>query len=289
MLKRLFASRRRPYIPGLNTPEVIEIDLSCTKLRMQLPPHHDYEGFEARQAPIPQVNIYDPSIYRDSTFGDPFSSSVFIKRGWEYYGPIWRMQPVASTTFIAVVEQVNCLPEGMSCFNPSHLEQALLRLCYRMGPEKPRQAVKRAPINWAIRQSGDTLWVHYEIHKDMSKIHVPSPFSASEYSSYVVTPLDDRHYLRLMFHNYGYAPVEQAIMCMNALRDRVCRHIELEFSLSARTQMEQARGRWPDARISSQRDPENWVYPKWRDGDFGKGEPDIVILKPGSPPPPFVP
>ncbi|WP_431689247.1 hypothetical protein [Hahella sp. NBU794] len=289
MLKRLFASRRHPYVPGLDKPENIEIDLSGSKLCLQLPPHHDSDGFEDLQAPIPRVNIYDPTVYPESTIDDLFTNTLFIKRNWDYYGPFWRLRRLGYTTFIAVVEQVNCLPEGMSCFNPHHLEQALVRLCYRMGPEKPRQAEKRAPMNWEARQSGDTLWVHYEIHKDLSKIHVPSPFSAAQYSSYAVTPLDDRHYLRLMFHNNGYAPVEYAIRHMNALRDKVCRHIKLELSPSARAQQEQARQRWPDARISPQREPENWIYPEWRDGDSTRGEPDTIILKSGTTPPPFVP
>ncbi|ABC30429.1 conserved hypothetical protein [Hahella chejuensis KCTC 2396] len=287
MLKRLFASRRHPYIPGLNKPERIEIDLSGAKLCLQLPPHHDYEGFEAMQTPIPKVNIYDQSIYRDSTPEDPFSSSVFIKRGWEYYGPIWRMQPVASTTFIAVVEQVNCLPEGMSCFNPHHLEQALIHLIYEMGPNDPLPGVRLAPVNWVVRAAGETQWTFFEVHQDLARIHAPNPSSAASYSSYAVTPLDDRYYLRLMFHNHGYVPVGQAIYNMNTLRDKVCRNIVLQLSPSAQAQMDRAQRCWPDARISPQREPENWVYPEWRYGESGLNEPLVVILKPGSAPPPF--
>ncbi|ABC30428.1 conserved hypothetical protein [Hahella chejuensis KCTC 2396] len=289
MLKRLFASRRHPYIPGLNRPETIEIDLSGTKLCLQLPPHHDSDGFEDVQAPIPQVNIYDPALYRDSTLDDPFSSTVFIKRNWDYYGPFWRLRRLGYTTFIAVVERVNCLPEGMSCFNPHHLEQALIHLIYQMGPNTPARGERIAPVNWVVRQSGDSLWVHYEVHKNLGELIEEEDFMRAQYSSYAVTPLDDRHYLRLMFHNNGYAPVEYAIRHLNVLRDKVCHHIELKLSPSARAQQEQARHRWPGARISLQREPENWVYPEWRYGESGIGEPRVVILKPGSSPPSFVP
>jgi len=264
MFKRLFASRRHPYIPGLNRPETVETDLSGSKLRMLLPPHHDAHGFEDVQAPIPRVNIYDPTIYRGNTDEYPFSNTAFIKRNWDYYGPVWRLRRLAYTTFIAVVERVNCLPEEMSCFNPHHLEQAVVRLLYRMGPEKPRQSEKRAPVNWTVRHSGDALWVHYEIHQNLGKLIEEEAFMRAQYSSYAVTPLDDRHYLRLMFHNNGYSPTEYAIRHMNALRDKVCRHITLELSPSAKAQQEQARQRWPDARISTHREPEDWVYPEWR-------------------------
>ncbi|WP_226662945.1 hypothetical protein [Microbulbifer aggregans] len=51
MLKRLFASRKHPFIPGLNRPEKVEIDLSGSKLTMLMPPHSNYQGFAGKEPP----------------------------------------------------------------------------------------------------------------------------------------------------------------------------------------------------------------------------------------------
>jgi hypothetical protein len=59
MFSKLFASRKRPYIPHRYERDHIEIDFSGSRLSLDLIPH---EGFEA--VPILfSVNTSDTSIY----------------------------------------------------------------------------------------------------------------------------------------------------------------------------------------------------------------------------------
>lgn len=290
MLKRLFASRKTPYIPGLHTPEKIQVDLSGNTLELLLPPHHDYEGFEASQAPISNVNIYDPGLYSDPDKKETIGfSRAFINRRWEYYGPFWRGKPIGSTTFVATVDRVNKFPEGMTCFNPNHLEQGLIHLMYMMGPFKPQYGKREAPLNWCVAKKQDSIWFQYSVSDTYENLAKEHESMRSYYSSYIVTALDDIHYLRLMFHNMGYVPVVEAIRNMNALRDKVFKNLHLNLGVSSSQQLDAAKQRWPSAKASEHRSPESWVYPEWRSGDRSKNEPDIVILKAGSSPPPFTP
>lgn len=287
MLKRLFASRKHPYIPGIDTPERIEFDLSGNKLSLTLPPHSDYEGFEARQAPVKQLNMFDESVFNEPE--KPFARSLFVKRTWELYGAIWNSRPVGSISFAAIVEKVNCLPEEMSCLNPNHFEQVINLLMYQMGPASPELGEMLAPVNWQLSTNGEVTWSIFEMHKDMSKLSSPAPFTAAQYSSFAITPLDDRFCLRLLFHNSGYAPVEHANQHMNEVRDEVLRSAELTLNPSAEQRLKQIKKQNPDASLSKKRELENWQYPEWRGGYSSKGEPPIVILKPGSAAPKFTP
>jgi len=282
MLKRFFASRKNPYIPGFDTPEKIEIDLSGNTLELLLPPHHDYEGFEARQLPISNVNIYDASFYSDSEAGETFShSSAFISRNWEYYGPIWRGRYIASTTFVAAIDRVNTFAEHMTCFNPNHLEQAIIHFLYKTAPFKPNKGLKKAPLNWKVVDQQYSKWFYFDVVNNCDNLQKEGEFIKAQYSSFAVTALDQHHYLKLMFHNNGYVPVSYAIKHMDALRDKVLGNIKLSLGPSSIRQFENAKQRWPSAKASEHRDPENWVYPEWRSGERSKNEPKIVILKPG--------
>lgn len=293
MLKRLFASLKHPYMPGLDTPERIVTDLSGSKLILELPPHYCSSGFEEHKSPVPSIDFYNSALYPKETVNSyPFSNTTFIGRDWEIYGPIWKSGYEGSISFRAVVDRANCLPDGMSCFNPNHFEQVITRQLFRMGPEKPNFGEQLAPVNWRVENKGSwtltgTPWISYEVHKKPDGD--PTSFAPAQYSSYIVTPLDDRHYLRLMFHNLGYLPAEYSNRFADSVRDQVYRSIDLTLSASASRQQEAALAKWPDARISKHREPENWQYPDWRDGDSAKGEPTVVITRYRTPIPTFEP
>jgi len=63
MFKRLFASRKNPYIPGLDKPEHIRLNIGGCRLEMDIPPHYDSDGFGEAKEPTDIPNIYDTSLY----------------------------------------------------------------------------------------------------------------------------------------------------------------------------------------------------------------------------------
>ncbi|MEC8907358.1 hypothetical protein SAMN05421686_104218 [Thalassolituus maritimus] len=282
MLKRLFATRKHPYMPGLNTPEQITVNLSGSVLSLKLPPHYRSDGFEAHCDPIEAMNIYDPTGYGGDPVGTAvFNSKRFISRQWEFFGPLTRLRYIGSISFVAVVERIDSLPEGMSCFNPNHFEQVINRLIFKMGPETPQIAKKIAPVNWRTEVKNGCLWLYYEIHK------ADDADPESQFSSYAVTPLDDHHYIRLMFHNLGNKPSEHSNRFVNSVRDKVLNSVTLTLSEYAQQRKAEVNSQWPDATISPQRQPYNWIYPEWRDGDTSKGERHVVITQYHTQPPKF--
>src|SRR5690554_7595691 len=162
-LRRLFATHKRPYIVGLNNPDRIRVNLSGCELQLTLPPHNSLEGFDEPVPPHYIANIHDTSLYNEYEYNQPFSQVQFIRRDWNYFGPIWDGPYMAVTDFMATVMRVNCLPEGMSCLNPYHLEQVVMRLLY-WSVETPEFGEKIAPINWRIENKANHTWVVYEQH-----------------------------------------------------------------------------------------------------------------------------
>ena len=57
MLNRLFASRKRPFLSGLNNPQHIEMDISGSKLELDVPSHND-ASLPEQQAPLSHFNLY---------------------------------------------------------------------------------------------------------------------------------------------------------------------------------------------------------------------------------------
>ena len=128
MLKRLFATRKRPWIPGRHEREKFEIDFSGSVLALELPPHHDYEGFPAESVKT-KVNLYDESRFtsieqlRNMEYKELYEqkgleSQGVTKRDWELFGPVWRDPPLGTVAFSMVVCRSDALHESMSCFKP---------------------------------------------------------------------------------------------------------------------------------------------------------------------------
>ncbi|ROS00196.1 hypothetical protein EDC56_2834 [Sinobacterium caligoides] len=292
MIKRLFASRKRPYIPFRDQPERVQINLSGTIITMDLLPHMDYEGFKADHLPT-HVNVFDDKTYNNTNHlpvwqrSDSAMKSIHA-RDWELLGPPWRSRPFGSITFAITLMRTDQMPEAMSCFNPAHFEQLVLRSAHSRGPASPEYAKVKAPVNWRLHEQNGNTWIYYETRKDFSDFTTaPLPFSETQVDSTLHIPLGDRHYLFINFSYLGYAPAKYSFAHMNKIRDAVCKSIECQLSPSAQQQLISAREQWPTAKAQPEREPEPWRYPEWRRGDRDKGEEDILIIKPGSPAPSY--
>jgi hypothetical protein len=251
--------------------------------------HYRSDGFEADLEPTDIPDIYPSNVYN---YGhpepQPFSYAFCIRRNWEYFGPIWRGRCLGGTSFHASSLRIDCLPKGMSCFNPEHLEQVILRYLYDIGPGMPDRRKQVAPVNWRVEEKQGNLWVLFESHNllDPSK---EEEGGDANFETYAVTAIDDGYLLFLTFDNYGYLPVSEAVENINKVRDLVCGSIHWTLSDTLAARKEAVLQQYPNATISSQRDPEPWVYPtKWRYGNSEKGESEFVIEEPGSPAPEFV-
>jgi len=289
MFKRLFASRKNPYIPGLNNPEHIILNIGGCRLEMDIPPHYDSAAYEKEPTDVP--NIYDASLYEsnsDSHFYNPNGAFLFngllpISRYWEFLGPFWYDQYLGLTKFLVSVLRVDCLTEGMSCLNPDHFEQVILRFLFDKGPDSPDLIKKIAPVNWQIKEIGHQPWVLFEQREDDPNQDI----TGANFHSYAATAIDDRYFLLVYFINFGYTPSELSIANMNAFKDRIMDSVRWQLSDAAQKRLQEVKTQWPDAKLSQHRKPEDWVYPEWRRGDKQKGEPNIVILKRNTPPPEF--
>ena len=289
MFKRLFASHKNPYVPGLDNPERVSVSIAGCKLDITLPPHYSSAGFDADVAPKDIPNIYERSIY---DYGNEYDDNKFsyancIRRTWEFFGPIWKFDSIGMTDFQVTSLRVDCLPDGMSCFNPAHLEQVVMRYLYETGPAMPDYGKKLAPVNWRIQTKQGNPWILFEQHKDLPKDKLEEP-EDSNFKAFAITALDDSYILFLRFINYGDIPVENSINAANKVRDLVCDSIHWELSDYAEKQKQSALAQNPGATITPDRKPEPWKYPaKWREGIASQGESGAVILEPGDLAPEF--
>jgi len=289
MFKRLFASRKNPYVPGLDNPERVSVSIAGCKLNITLPPHYSSAGFDADVAPKDIPNIYERSIY---DYGHEYEDNKFsyancIRRGWEFFGPIWEFGYIGRTDFQVTSLRVDCLPEGMSCFNPAILEQVVMRYLYDGGPARPHHGKKLSPVNWRVESKQGNPWIFCEEHKDLPSNKPEEPEDAN-FEAYAFTALDDGYVLFLRFINFGDIPAEYSINAANRVRDRICGSIQWHLSSYAEQRKQEALTNISNASITPHREPEPWKYPpKWRDGDLEKGEPRIVVIEAGDPAPEF--
>ena len=286
MFKRLFASRKNPYIPGLDNPEHIRLNIGGCRLEMDIPPHYNSDGFEAKKEPTDIPNIYDADLY-DPNGEFLFNGVLALRRNYEYFGPFWETSYEGFTEFSIAVERANCLPEGMSCLNPAHFEQVILRFLFDKGPDSPGSIKKIAPVNWQVKQIGNQPWILFEQRVWVKEGLPDRDITIANFRAYAATAIDDRYFLLLDFRNFGYTPSETSIANMNAFKDRIMDSVRWQLSEAAQKRLHEVKAQWPGAEISQHREPEDWVYPEWRRGDKQNGEPNIVILKRNTPPPEF--
>ena len=279
MLNRLFASRKRPFLAGLNKPQHIEMDISGSRLELDVPAHNDAATPE-QQEPLRHFNLYSTEGF-DPDDGS-FSTALLMGRDLDLYGAPFGLSSSIGTISVKIsVDRVDCLPQGMTCLNPEHFEQVVIRFIHRLGPGRHFGLI--GPRAWKLLPTDHLPWVVYEMHDDLTGVTEPTLHHFTEYSSYAVTPLDDRYILRIMFLNTGSPPVGFS----RRVRDQICCSLKLTLSADLTRRIAEVKEQWPDARITESREPEHWVSPKWRYGRTSEGEPRIVILEAGSPAPEF--
>lgn len=290
MLNRLFATRKNPYVPGADTPEKLEIDFSGSVLSLELPPHSDYEGFQAKPVPT-HINIYDNDQYEDEE-GLPewqkegASYYHILKRSIEFRGPFWRGRPFGTIRLSIGITRHDALPEGMSCFNPAHFEQVAIRKLYHRGPFDLGYHPKKGPMNWRlIPQTCGHTGIYFETHWDFSTEPAQMEYQKAMHDCILMLPLENQHSLCIYFIYYGYAPANDSINAMSHIREEILKTIQLRLSETSKNQLAQIQKQSPNAKASIKREPENWMYPEWRDGN--EGEDHIVITKAGTPMPEF--
>jgi hypothetical protein len=293
MLNRLFASRKRPFIPNRDQRDTVEIDLSGTKLRLTLPPHSDYEGFKKDEAPS-HINIYDDTDYigdehLPSRQREGISHQLICERSWEFYGPAWRSRPYGSVDLRIVLCQHDLMPESMSCFNEEHFEQIAIRSAYYNGPARPNSQKTITPQNWSLNLSDGNTWIYFEKWPDLNSQNNSESEEHTYRNHELRIPIDDRLFLILNFRYLGYAPASQCLHNMDSLKDSILKSIECVLSDSAKQSLKSARQKWPNAQASKSRSPEVWTYPETREGKIHLGEDRLIIINPGSPPPAFSP
>lgn len=288
-LKQLFATRKNPYKPWENQRDTVEIDLSGTRLSMELPPHSNIEGFTREPAPT-TVNVYDDSAYQSDAESQGWQrEGIAIRhlcsRDWDFRGPQWEQWPYGKVIFAASLARYDALPEDMSCFNPAHFENVVLRRAYYRGPGQPDFAKQTAPNNWQLFSFDGNTAIYYEFHPDLSDPSImQDPFDKACTTSCLYIPVGTRHFLQLNFKFMGYAPADESLENMNTVRDEVLSAVHCLLSDAQSKDLQQARSQWPNAKARTSFNPQPWIYPEWRRGE-NENEPEIVRVTTGSPPP----
>lgn len=282
MLKRLLSSAKRPYIPGINSPEDITIDLSGNALSLKLLRNHDYEGFEERIAPILKPNIYDKQTYQRDPYG-PFSYTTLFSRKWELYGPYWRVRPIGSIRATGTLLRAENLPEDMSCMVPNHFEQVVIRYLFNNGPERPQFGVRVAPVNWKIFNSHDTPWIYCEEHDKNSGDEIA-------WTGFSFAPVDYNIFLMLGFDCVNSEKKEREAVNehFRSIAYLVSSTLNLRYSTEIQAKLQRLNGSTKESKYSKHREPESWVYPwAWHRGSAEHGEPPIVVTDSGTPAPEY--
>ena len=69
--RRLFSTRKHPYIPGRHQPETLRVNLSGSLLTLQLPAHTPFDSLDEDKKPPAEVDIFDDDKYTDIDKGLP--------------------------------------------------------------------------------------------------------------------------------------------------------------------------------------------------------------------------
>jgi hypothetical protein len=279
MLKLLSASRHHPYLPGLENPQLIRVNLSGSRFEFQVPAYLDIRTVEKLNPIDLRLDIHNLRYF--SRASPDFCSATLFNRDLDFYSTLCGVKSIGTIGVVAMVERVDCLSNGMNCLNPAHFEQVVMRLLHRLGPGNPGFWKKIAPVNWRVFCRGDSTWINCEMRNDIDAILKPTPYDNMQFTSFAITALDERHILRVMHNTLGYAPEP----FVQKVRGQICRSVKLTLSDEVKARMAAVKARWPNAKVSEFREPEQWTYPKWRKGHADLGEPNIVVSKLGSPPP----
>lgn len=285
--RRLFSTRKHPYIPGRHKTETLSVNLSGSLLTLQLPAHTPFDSLDKDKKPPAVVDLFNDNNFTDVDIGQPEwqlrgeSGLGLMRRTLGFLAPPWHQSDrYGRMSFGMGIGRMEIMPQEMSLFNPAHLEQVVIRNTYFSGPMQPTRRHVEGPVDWRAKEGPAGTWLYYELHDIHDETHIRTS---------ITLPLSHRHSLSLGISCFGYQPMHLFYKYFEDIKGAALNSITLELSERAQRELDQAKQRWPEAKASPARLPEDWVYPKYRRGDRSKGEPRIVILKPGTPPPPFKP
>ncbi|WP_444937731.1 hypothetical protein [Microbulbifer sp. JMSA002] len=294
MFERLFASRKKPFVPNRDKLETLTANLSGSHFSISLPPNSVADINEEYYGP--RIDIYNREAYDDLSRGKWYQEGrmpgqSILKRNWGFYGPPWISREYGFLTISIRVYRVDDLPESMSCFNPSHLEQVILKdLYFHYGPPEIDMIPKAAPIKWHSKNINGINWLYCEAHPKCSELELrENPFSEAVYDTQLYAPIDDQYFIDVNFSALGYAPATYSIAAMENLMTNTYSTLNLKLSPAMQKRKEEIKRQFPEARFSQARDPEPWVYHKIRKGNSRVGEDSFVVVKKGTPPPNFNP
>lgn len=293
MLKRLFASRNNPCFASASRWDTLVYDLSGNRLEITLPPQ-DYEFPEEDNGK--RFNLFDPSSYEYNSqpdrngypaHGRGYSRNPVWRRNWYTYGSIFRSQHIGSLQSAAVICDISRMAGKLNCFNPEQMERLIIHeLYYSDGPGLSFNEYK-APTNWQIKKLNEIEWVYFESweYKPAWVEFTPKTFGC-HFASCLITPLFADKYLVLSFSATGSLPAEPSNTLMKKRISEIIPSIKLTLSPEATKQLTDAKRCNPNVTYSTNRQPEPWKwYDSFREGDYAKGEKDIVFEGACSPPP----
>lgn len=268
------------------------MDLSGNIFKVALPPH-SMPMLDSTEKYSPKVNMYDLSKYSDlSNLRDYQQGALhglhFLSRDFSYRGSILGDSYFGRIAFGASSRRVRDLPESMSCFNPKHFEQVILRdLYFDLGPGGFGSDPELAPCNWQVREINGTTWVYCEeMQRTRNNVKglPPQNINDSHRTISLCTPLADEYFLMVGFNFFAFEPIARTVANMYELAESIISTLELELTDSTEARVDTIKSKFPNVKYSKHRNPEEWKYFRLEvSGD------EYTILEEGSPPPPWQP
>ena len=292
MLKRLFASRKKPCFRPGGPWQTRRFDLSGCQLEITLPPH-DQEFAEDDHGD--SFNLFDPNMFSYETEPnergfEPRNRGIsypgIFLRKWNTYGPIWE-GPVGFLQCSSVVCDISRMKAKLNCFNKDQMEQLLIHSLYFSKGPGGKSRENTAPVNWQIKNLNGAEWIYCESwERKPDWIAFPDPHVEVRFAVWMVTPLFHDKYLMCTFSSFGTLPAAPSNQLMMERIHNIIPSLKITLSPEAAKQKAEAEQLHPNAQYSPHRDPEPWrYYESWREGDLYAGEDEIVLEGECTPPP----
>lgn len=288
MLKRLFASKKRPYFKNLNNMDRLIFDLSGSKLELSVPPQ-DWEFEENRYGD--RFDIYDSRCYdygdmiRESRAKSGLGTRIILKRDWESHGAIWASKPIGVLGCSVVINDISKIDQELNCFNKSQFEKIILyALHYTFGPGALNQKEYCSPVDWGVISRDEDEWVYLEAWPTKNEL-LANPLAAARYSVNVFAPLATDKYLSIVFYVMGSLPHGPSNRAMKSLISQIISGSSLHLSTEEKMRKIEAESKCGVSSYSASRHSEPWIYAQYRKGSTLKGEENFVLVSEGCPPP----
>ena len=279
----LWATPKHPYFPNRYSPERMQFDLSGNLFAMNIPQPNVVHGNPREDKPS-QLDIHDTRWYKEAERRfpiphqeeEPLWFTLFTRSSW--------MVPYATAQeesgmmiYGAQVRWTKTLPKTMSCFQPAHFEQVVMRDVYfGFGPPKGNRAEK-APVNWQTFEHSPAIYCEAYPLDAQGQV---SQGTGGTMNLYI--PLAPQHYIRFITRIMKYESRELSLLNGKQIAHEMMNSYQLQLSPENQALADQIKAQYPHAKASSTRQPETWQYFKY-DTVVSK------ILEAGTPPAPYQP